>query len=353
MQKEPVAFFRVSILFNHLHNFGVDPQQLIVKAGISETMLREYESSGVVPALVYSKLYFCATALVPEQIRQSFWSGGFSGRAFHLTAYTMVTAHSLRQALLRVHDLHAMIGERHPHVSISSPADTVRLTYSPASFAALDGYADSAVDAERIVAVSTIAGLVHWYSFLSWMIGQRIKLERVVCSYATGQFVDHENIKRLLNINAIEHLAGDNFIEFSASYLDSPIVVTVDMMDSYLDYAPTEAMPVLANFDTVVERVQALIGQDFSNGFPGFKQLADRLDLSISTLRRSLLAEHSSYQAIKIEARKKLAVELLVNSELSIGDIAEQAGFMSQGSFSRFFREWSSTTPQQYRERHR
>ncbi len=353
MSKEPVAFVRVSDLFNHLHDFGYEREQLLVKAGLTEEVLLSYEERGMVSAPVYSQLFFSATSLIPEEIRQNFWAGGFSGRAFHLTAYAMTTAHTLRQALQRVHDMHEMLHDRYPHVSISSAADKVRLTYTPARLSAIGGLAHEEINADRIVALAISAGLVHWYSFLSWMISQRIKLERVVFAYAPELILDHKNIMRVLKFRDIEHLSGDSYIEFSSRYLPSPIVVTPDSMDSYLDYSPSEAMPTLADSGTVVEHMQALIGQGFSNGFPSFKQLADRMDLSTSTLRRRLLAENSSYQTIKAEARKKLAIELLVTSELRIGDIAERSGFMNQTSFNRFFREWTKTTPQQYREQHR
>ena len=353
MSKEPVAFVRVSDLFNQLDIFGFTREQLLVEAGFTEAVLHTYEKNGLVPAPVFAKLYYSATSLIPEEIRQSYWSGGFSGTAFRLAAYAMISAHSLRHALQRAHDMYELINSRHPHVSIWSEADKLRLTYTPARLTAMDGFVHAEIDTDRIVALSTVSGLIHWYGFLSWMIGQRIKLERVVFSFATEKIIDHKSLERQLRINDIEHRSGDSYMEFSTRYLDSRIVITPDLMDSYLEYFPSEAMPVLVDFDTVSEHVQALIGQSFSTGFPSFKQLADRMDLSTSTLRRRLLAENSSYQAIKAEARKKLAIELLVTSDLSIGDIAERCGFMNQTSFNRFFREWTGITPQQYREQHR
>lgn len=57
-------------------------------------------------------------------------------------------------------------------------------------------------------------------------------------------------------------------MEFSSRYLNSRIIITPDSVDSYLDYSPNEAMPTLADSGTMVEHVQALIGQNHSNGFP-------------------------------------------------------------------------------------
>lgn len=353
MSEDPVAFVRVSDLFKHLRDFGYEREKLLAKAGITEANLRIYQENGELPSAVFSKLYYSAAALLPEALRQRYWAGGFSGRAFHLTAYAMIPARSLRQALQRANDLHQMTGERQSRISISSEADSVRLTYTPAQFPVLDDIDRKGFDADHIMAVASTAGLVHWFSFLSWIIGQRIKLNRVVFSHTPELLLEHKNSERLLEFNSIEYLPGDSFLEFSSAYMDSKVVITPASLDRYLEYSPSEAMPTLTNPGTVVARVQALIGLDFSNGFPSFKQLAVRMDMSLSTLRRRLMAESSSYQIIKDDARKALSTELLENSDMAIGDIAQRAGFISQGSFSRFFHQWRGLTPQHYRERHR
>lgn len=352
MSKEQVAFVSVSNLLSHLYEFGYNRQQLLAKAGVSEAALNSYEVSGQLPASVFSSLYYSAVGLIPDQIRQSFWAGGFEGKTFRLTAYTMITAHTFRQALQRVHDFHQLIDNRHPHISIATNTGLLRLTYTPAHLAGLEYFVSQEGDTDRIVGLAITSGLTAWHSFLSWMIGQRIELERVVFGDAVEQADGHQGIMQLLKYSDIEYLPGDSFIEFSARYLDSPIVVTPELLDRYLDYAPHEPMSTVADSNSMIEQIQALIGRDLSQGLPGFDQLADRLGVSVSSLRRKLLAENTSYQAIKDEVRKKLAIEQLCNSNISIKGIAEKTGFMSQGSFSRFFREWTGMSPQQYREKH-
>lgn len=58
MSKEPVAFVRVSDLFNHLHDFGYEREQLLVKAGLTEEVLLSYEERGMVPALFIPNYFF-------------------------------------------------------------------------------------------------------------------------------------------------------------------------------------------------------------------------------------------------------------------------------------------------------
>lgn len=51
--------------------------------------------------------------------------------------------------------------------------------------------------------------------------------------------------------------------------------------------------------------------------------------------------------------RMKKAKELLTNTDISIGEIAELTGFQSIHYFSRFFKTWESTTPVEYRMIHK
>tara|TARA_R100001480_G_scaffold26206_2_gene36518 strand:- start:399 stop:1499 length:1101 start_codon:yes stop_codon:yes gene_type:complete len=349
-----VAFVRVSDLFKHLRDFGFAREKLLSKAGISDSALKRYESLGRVPANVFSRLYFSAAALIPEPLRERYWAGGLSGRAFHLTAYAMVTARSLQQALERAHDLHQMFDEQRPRVSVSSDTGLVRFTYLPARMPSReDMELIGKIDAERILSVASAAGLVQWFSFLSWMIGQRIKLERVVLRETPGLIVDNRNVERLLEFVNIEYLPGNSFIEFSVRYMEADVVITAESLDRYLNYSPIEPMPTLLTSGTIADHIRGLIGTDFSNGFPGFSQLANRVGLTPSTLRRRLMAENTSYQMIKDDARKTLALALLRNTQMPIGEIAERAGFMSHGSFSRAFHFWMGEAPGHYRSRYR
>ena len=64
---------------------------------------------------------------------------------------------------------------------------------------------------------------------------------------------------------------------------------------------------------------------------------------------RRLTEEGSSYQQIKDNVRRELAVELLSQQEIAIADIAERTGFTEPAAFSRAFKKWSGVSPAQYR----
>ncbi|WP_246882932.1 AraC family transcriptional regulator [Pseudomonas chlororaphis] len=71
--------------------------------------------------------------------------------------------------------------------------------------------------------------------------------------------------------------------------------------------------------------------------------------VSPSTLRRRLEREGVSYQEIKDEVRRAMAVELLLQSRVSIGEIAECTGFQEPSAFHRVFKKWTGESPGRYR----
>jgi len=68
-----------------------------------------------------------------------------------------------------------------------------------------------------------------------------------------------------------------------------------------------------------------------------------------STLRHRLHDEGQSYAAIKDDIRRDLAVELLLNTSMSIGEIAVQLGYSEPSAFFRAFRKWMGKSPEVFR----
>ena len=87
-------------------------------------------------------------------------------------------------------------------------------------------------------------------------------------------------------------------------------------------------------------------------GIPRKEMVAKRLGLTERTLQRRLQQFDCSYQQILDEIRQDQAKELLIQTELSIQDIAVKLGFSEPRSFHRSFKNWLGLTPGEYREQH-
>lgn len=80
--------------------------------------------------------------------------------------------------------------------------------------------------------------------------------------------------------------------------------------------------------------------------------LARELNLSVRTLYRQFKEEGTSLQALKDEAGRDRASDLLRRTQKPIKQIARAVGFTNEKSFVRAFRSWTGQTPTAYRSGH-
>lgn len=79
-------------------------------------------------------------------------------------------------------------------------------------------------------------------------------------------------------------------------------------------------------------------------------EVAEALQLAPYTLQRRLQDEGQSFLAIKNQVKRDMAIELLVNSTLSIEEISLQLGFAETSPFTRSFKLWTGVAPSAYRK---
>ena len=77
--------------------------------------------------------------------------------------------------------------------------------------------------------------------------------------------------------------------------------------------------------------------------------LARELNLSVRTMYRQFKEEGTSLQALKDEAGRDRASDLLRRTQKPIKQIAQAVGFTNEKSFVRAFRSWTGQTPTAYR----
>jgi AraC-like DNA-binding protein len=99
------------------------------------------------------------------------------------------------------------------------------------------------------------------------------------------------------------------------------------------------------NFSAATRRILLQAGDDL----PDIKEVAFKLHMSESTLRRRLKEESSSYRIICDEVRDVLAKKYLISTNLTISDIAMLLNYSEAASFRRAFIRWNKVTPNDYR----
>lgn len=95
------------------------------------------------------------------------------------------------------------------------------------------------------------------------------------------------------------------------------------------------------------ERVAELVRQDFRSSSSAV--VAQSLHMSDRTLRRRLAAQGMSYQDILNELRYERARFFLLQTQLSIHEVADRLGYSDASNFGHAFRQWSGMSPRQFR----
>lgn len=88
-----------------------------------------------------------------------------------------------------------------------------------------------------------------------------------------------------------------------------------------------------------------------AGGLPGIEKMAAHLNLSSRTMHRHLAEAGTGYQKIVDEVRRRLAEEFLINTGLSIEEVAERTGFSDASNFRKAFRKWTGEAPAEFRAR--
>lgn len=85
--------------------------------------------------------------------------------------------------------------------------------------------------------------------------------------------------------------------------------------------------------------------------WPDLAATASALHMSTTTLQRRLTREGTSFQALKNELRRDIAIARLNTSAVSLAELAQELGFTDAATFQRAFKGWTGSAPGTYRKR--
>ena len=97
------------------------------------------------------------------------------------------------------------------------------------------------------------------------------------------------------------------------------------------------------------KKVISYINENMKGSIPTAEITARNLGLSLSSLKRSLKAEDTSYQQIIDKVRYEQATSMLTVQQYSICEISFLLGYSNASSFSRAFKIQTGLTPKEFR----
>ena len=139
-----------------------------------------------------------------------------------------------------------------------------------------------------------------------------------------------------------------NKLIFDSNLLDRALPQSDPESSRYLQQQCHMLIAKMTNQSHFIDDVRMLI-----LGRPGFYPdidfVAEKLNMSIRTLRRRLKEEGSTYRELLDEVRFGLAREYLGQTQLQMEEISSLLGYTESGNFSHAFRRWSGMSPRDWR----
>ena len=141
--------------------------------------------------------------------------------------------------------------------------------------------------------------------------------------------------------------AAVSTIWFEARRLQMPICRDEAALAQYLKEGPVQI--VLPRRDHGISGRVRLHLQRSQPQWPDLERSAQALNMSAATLQRHLAAESTSFQALKDQLRREIAIYRLHTSRVPLGKLAAELGFADSSSFQHAFKAWTGSPPGRYR----
>lgn len=138
-------------------------------------------------------------------------------------------------------------------------------------------------------------------------------------------------------------------MHFDASLLGLPLPNANPLTASLSTDFCARMLEAIGGEDALVKTIKEACLNRGAGDMPRADEMASRLHMSTRTLHRRLLDAGTRYQDIIDGVRKRLAIELLERTELSVDEIAERSGFADTSNFRKAFRKWTGQTPAYFR----
>ena len=139
---------------------------------------------------------------------------------------------------------------------------------------------------------------------------------------------------------------------FQGTALATPVRRDEQALGLFMQAAPGNVIAPWLSEQAVSSRVRAVL-QRLSPAWPDLATTAKALHLSTSTLQRHLMAEGTTFQALKDQLRRDLAIVRLNTSTMPLAALAADLGFAVSAAFQRAFKSWTGSAPGSYRKSRR
>lgn len=181
------------------------------------------------------------------------------------------------------------------------------------------------------------------HGIVSWLAGREVPVRSVAFAFPRPSFAADYSI---LFPAPIDFCGPLSQITFHAELAKVRPKRSASDARSFLERAPRDWIFTSYHEHALRLKVRELLHVDLGRTLD---DVSSRLHMSSRTLMRKLQQEGLSFQGIKDELRRDLAILHLVRNDSSLEEISDALGFSAPAVFHRAFRHWTGMTPGRYR----
>lgn len=331
IEKGTIAIAFVQEALVCIRERGLDAEALLAQAGISPELLNAPQ------ARISSRHFGVLWHHIARALDDEFF--GMDGHrmkvgSFTLLCHAIINSDTLDRALKRA--------LRFLRVVLDDLAGELVLDQGVARIV----LRDVGPTPRRAFAYGTFLIMLH--GLACWLVGRRIPLLSAEFRCPEPTFSAEW---RVLFSPDLYFDQDQSSVSFDAGFLDLANVQNERTMKHFLRSAPANFLVKYKNSDSLTARIRRRLREIPPATWPDFRTVAEQFHASESTLRRRLEEEGQSYQLIKDDLRRDLAIARLSHSDLNVSDIAAELGFAESSAFFRAFKKWTGAAPGEYRRK--
>lgn len=332
MKKASISIYFVQSALESIFERGLDANELLHHAGISPALLQSPQSR--VTAQNFSALWLgVARTLDDELFGQD--SRRMKVGSFAMLCQILVHCSTLKTALLQMTRFFNLILDDF-HCSLECDAHHAHLKIWEAQ-----GFRSP-----RVFGFETLLMLQHGVA--CWLVGRRIPILEAAFSYPEPS---RSAEYHLMYSEQLHFNQGATSLTFDLSYLNLPVIQNERTVKEFVRMAPANIVLKYKNSAGLAAQVRRRLRAAARTEWLSFDAFAMSLHLTSSTLRRRLEDEGQSFQTIKDQLRRDMAIDYLCHTSKNIMDISMEMGFSEPSAFHRAFKKWTGTSPGEYRQR--
>lgn len=194
----------------------------------------------------------------------------------------------------------------------------------------------------RVYAEVVLAGYVR--------VGRLFAGDDLVCERATFQHAAPISRAAYERVFGTELAFGSphNTLCFRTDALERPLPFADSELFAYFRDKAAAMLAHLARVESTSDRVREAIAARLVEA-PSIATTARQLGTSARTLQRALRDEGTTFEELRDQVRRRIAIGLLKDRRMSLGEIAVLVGYSDGSAFRAAFRRWTDLSPRQAR----